>query len=87
MTRKYHNHTLQTNPGHHEEEIQNTNSHTTTGTQFKFLTQRDDCKDINYCITKQGPPPHIHQEQQLTMNQQQQNQAFEWTAAGTTVFF
>ena len=29
MTRKYHNHTLQTNPQHHEEETQNTNSHTT----------------------------------------------------------
>ena len=30
MTRKYHNHTLQTNACHHEEESHNTNSHETT---------------------------------------------------------
>ena len=30
MTRKYHNHTLQINPWHHEEETQNTNSKMTT---------------------------------------------------------
>ena len=29
MTRKDHNHTLQTNPRHHEDETQNTNSHRT----------------------------------------------------------
>ena len=28
MSRKYHNHTLQTNPGHRDEEKQNTNGHT-----------------------------------------------------------
>ena len=34
MTRKYHNHTLQTNPRHHEEETKN-NSHRTSGRQPK----------------------------------------------------
>ena len=29
MTRKYHNHTLQTNPQHREEEPQNNNNHKT----------------------------------------------------------
>ena len=32
MIRKFHNHTLQTNPWHREEELQNTNSHKTSGT-------------------------------------------------------
>ena len=31
MTRKYHNHTLQTNPRHREDEQQNTNSHKAPG--------------------------------------------------------
>ena len=35
MTKKYHNHTLQTNPKHCEEEPQNTNSHNTSGRQRK----------------------------------------------------
>ena len=35
MTRKYHNHTLQTNPGHHEEEPQNTNTHKPSDRQLK----------------------------------------------------
>ena len=30
MIRKYHNHTVQTNPQHNEEEPQNTNSHKKT---------------------------------------------------------
>ena len=33
--RKYHNHTLQTNPGYGEEEPKNTKSHKTSGRQFK----------------------------------------------------
>ena len=32
---KYHNHTLQTNPQHREEEPQNTNSYMTPGSQTK----------------------------------------------------
>ena len=35
MISKSHNHTLQTNPRHREEEPQNTNSHTMLGRQFK----------------------------------------------------
>ena len=35
MIRKYLNHTLQTNPWHREEELQNTNSHMTPGRQVK----------------------------------------------------
>ena len=35
MMRKFHNHTLQTNPRHREEELQNTNSHNTSGRQLK----------------------------------------------------
>ena len=35
MIRKYHNHTLQTNPRHHEEEPQSTNSHMISGRQLK----------------------------------------------------
>ena len=46
--RKYHNHTLQTNPRHREEDPQNTNSHNTSdGTQCKAtisLSPKDDWK-------------------------------------------
>ena len=35
MTKKYHNHTQQTNPKHCEEEPQNTYSHNTSGRQSK----------------------------------------------------
>ena len=35
MIRKYHNHTLQTNPQRREEEPQNTNNHRKTGRQLK----------------------------------------------------
>ena len=35
MIRKYHNHTLQTNPRHYEEVPQNTNHHNTLGKQSK----------------------------------------------------
>ena len=35
MIRKYHNHTLQTSPGHHEEEPQNNNGQETPGRQQK----------------------------------------------------
>ena len=36
MIRKYHNHTLQTNPLQREEEPQKTNSHKTSGRQLKY---------------------------------------------------
>ena len=65
MIRKYHNHTLQTNPQHREEEPRNTNSQQISGIlrQLKqsnqlSLPHQDDCitrKDTKYCITKQGP--------------------------------
>ena len=35
MTRKYHNHTLQTNPCHQKEEPQNTNSHMSPGRELE----------------------------------------------------
>ena len=74
MTRKYHNHTLQTNPRHSEQEPQNTDSHKTPGKQLKqsnqfSLPHQDDGKtrkDTKYCISKQGPNanPHKRREQQ-----------------------
>ena len=39
MTRKYHNHILQTNPQHREDEQQNTNSHKAPGRQLKESNQ------------------------------------------------
>ena len=50
MTRKYHNHKLQTNPRHREEEPQNNNNH--KGNQedkqskatSSFFPNQDDCK-------------------------------------------
>ena len=39
MIRKYHNHTKQTNPQHHEEEPQNINSNNASGRQSKQSNQ------------------------------------------------
>ena len=39
MIRNYHNHTLQTNHLHREEETQNTNSHKAPGRQLKYSNQ------------------------------------------------
>ena len=39
MIRKYHNHTLQTNTRHCEQEPQNTNSYKTSGRQLKQSNQ------------------------------------------------
>ena len=39
MIKKNHNHTLQTNPQHFEEEPQNTDSHKTPGRQLKQSNQ------------------------------------------------
>ena len=59
-----HNHTLQINPWHCEEEPQNlTNSHKTSGREIKqsnqvSFTRQDDFKtrnDTEQCIIKQGP--------------------------------
>ena len=62
MIRKYYNHTLQTNPGHCEEEPQNINSHETPGRQPKQSNQlsiphqnHKTRKDNYQCTTKQGP--------------------------------
>ena len=62
MVRKYHTHTLQTNPRHREEESQNNNSHKTLGRQTKLsnqfsLSHQDDCqtrKDTKHCTAKHG---------------------------------
>ena len=78
MIRKNHNHTLQTNPRHHEKEPENTNSHKTLGRQLKQLSRPDldDCKtrkDAKKCITKQiTTQDHSNSfEVHKTMNQQQ----------------
>ena len=61
MARKYHNHTLQTDQLHREEETHSINSPMTVKAIFKqpslslSLPQRDDCKtknDTKYCTTK-----------------------------------
>ena len=81
MARKYHNHTLQTNPLHREEETHSTNSPMPLK-QFLSnhlslsLPQRDDCKtrnDAKYYTTKQGPNTKIKQTIGATMiiNQKQ----------------
>ena len=63
---KYHNHTLQTNPLHREEETHSTNSPITLNAFFKQPSlsppQRADCKtrnDTKCCTTKQGPNAKI----------------------------
>ena len=58
MIRKYHNHTLQTNPRNHEEEPQNTDCHKTSGRQLKesnqlSLPHQDDCKTRRTQCTEQ----------------------------------
>ena len=76
MMKIYHNHTLQTNSRHHQEELQNTNSHKTSGRQLKQnnklpLPHQDDCKakkDTIYCITKQGPNTEPPQTMGTTKN-------------------
>ena len=68
MARKYHNHTLQTNPLHREEETHSTNSPMTLNAflsnLYLSLPHRIDCKtrnDTKYCTTKQGPNTKIKQ--------------------------
>ena len=58
MTKKCHNHTLQTNPRHHEEEAKNDNRNMT----FRILHDCKTIKDTRFIITKQesntkSPPP------------------------------
>ena len=81
MTRKCHNHTLQTNQWHREEE--STNGDMTFRTQLKSskqlsLPQKNEWKprdNTKYCKTKLGLNTYRHKqlEQQQTMNKQQQN--------------
>ena len=74
MARKYHNHTLQTDTLHREEETQSTNSHMTFKailSNHLSLPQRDDCKtrnDIRYCTKKQGPKTKNPQTIGATIN-------------------
>ena len=69
MVRKYHKHTLQSNPRHREETPQNTNSHKTSGRQLKQSSQlsfprKDDCKTINdtKMHNKRRPTQNPHTE-------------------------
>ena len=52
----YHDHTLQTNPRHREEELQNKTKHKISGKQLsKATSSKDDCKtrkDTQHCIAK-----------------------------------
>ena len=54
------NHTLQTNPRHHEDESQNNNSHNTSGSQLKLSNQlslpQDDCKTRKDTINVRESP-------------------------------
>ena len=71
MLRKYHNHTPHTNPRHTEEELQNTDSHSTPGrkliysNQLSLIPQQAGCKtrkDTKYCLTEQGPYTKPHKQ-------------------------
>ena len=60
MTRKYHNHILQTNLRHHDEGTQNTDSHNTITINNQLsLAQQVDCtarKDTSNLITQRKTP-------------------------------
>ena len=91
MIRIYHNHKLQTNPWHREEESHN--NHETPGRQTKqsnqlSLPHRDDCK--TRMDTKQRTTKHrtITESHNGSNNQQRINNnrttALEWTGAKAT---
>ena len=65
MIRKYHNHTLQPNPRHHEEGLQNINSHKTSVYMIAKLKRTH----INEYQNKDLTRLRVHK----TMNKQQQN--------------
>ena len=80
MIRKYHNHKLQTNPWHREEEPHN--NHETPGRQTKqsnqlSLPHQDDCKtrmNVQQNIEQlQNPTMGVTINNESTTNQQQQN--------------
>ena len=84
MIKKYHNHTLQTNPWHRKEETQNINRNKTSGRQLKqsiqlSLPRLDDCKTSKraqrnaYQNKDQAENTHKKWEVHKTMNQQQQS--------------
>ena len=50
MIRKYHNHTLQTNPGQCEEEPQDTNGHKTSGIWLLRVSEYSDIRGSEYKI-------------------------------------
>ena len=71
--RKCHNHILQTNSRHCEEETQNNNSYKTPGRQLKSshqlsLPRQDDFKTRKECTTKQGPNIEPHKQMGGTLN-------------------
>ena len=78
MIRKYHNHALQANQRHREEEPQNTDWHNTSGRRSKQSNQRSFPKmiaklDTNDWITKPEPSTECPQTMGATMNHQQQS--------------
>ena len=81
IIRKYHNHTLQTNPRQCDEETPNIYSNKTPGRKLKqsnqpSLSRQDDRKtrkDTKLCISKQrlNTEPHKHCEVHKRINQHQ----------------
>ena len=77
MVKKYHNHTLQTDPRHREEETKNTYSHMTSGSikakqpalslfNVKMIAKLE--KDTKKCITKQRPAQNPHKQCEVHKN-------------------
>ena len=66
MIRKYHNHTLQINPWHKEEEPQTTNSHKTPGRPIKMTAKLEG--HTKYCMTKQEPSTELPKTLRATIN-------------------
>ena len=78
MTRKWHNHKLQTNLRHREEEAQNTNSNSNITSKGNLsysnefsLPQRDDCKTrggTKYCAKNKDQTQTSHKAIGATIN-------------------
>ena len=77
MIRKYHNHTLQTNSRHREEELQDTRKTSKVNQPALSLLHQDYCKTRKENIALYNKTWNKHRtpqlEQQSTTNQQQQN--------------
>ena len=68
VIRKYHNHTLQTNPRHRDEEPQNINSHKTTGINLSKATSSLPLFPIKMIAKLEITPSTAHQNRDITQN-------------------